>query len=80
MRIMESRDVLRRRYDRMVENPAEERIWGYWEDGDSELDLSEWEEANNKPEKKRRAGKAMGRRILMEAEEKRKALDGPDSN
>jgi hypothetical protein len=64
----------------MVEKPVEERIWGYWEDGDSELDLTEWEEANKKHERKRRAGKAMGRRLLMEAEEKRKALDGSDSN
>ena len=73
LRAHESRELLRRRFDRMVEKPAEERQWGYWEEGDSEMELSEWEEANRKPARQRRARKeALRRRILKEIEQGRR--------
>jgi hypothetical protein len=39
LRAKESRGLLRRRYERMVEKSAEERQWGYWEKGDSAMDF-----------------------------------------
>lgn len=60
---------LRKRYDQMVEKPMEERTWGYWEEGDSELELSEWERANQKPKRtKRRERKSRIERRRREEE------------
>jgi hypothetical protein len=49
-----SRERQRMEYKRMVEMEREERKWGYWEEGDSEMDLTEWEEANRSKERRKR--------------------------